>query len=679
MDDSHRRVSLFAATEPPPGHRLLMSPKLQDIVTDGSLRCDAALKTSARRAFILLRRNPLLFMVNQEAISMRLPKNFGLVSALALFVAGASISAVAQDRDHDRDDFHRVRTATPIKHLVVIFQENVSFDHYFGTYPKAANLTGETQFTAKKNTPKVNNLVNPLDVNHNFAPLAGIDLINNNPNNSKTAPGNGKQNGVGASNPFRLAPSQALTNDQGHNESPEESAYDNGKMDGFPAWVGTKAPPPAGLANPNALVMGYFDGNTTTALWNYAQNFALNDNNFTTQFGPSTPGAINLISGQANGVANTKNVFDASMNLLHPTHEAWGDAAHTPSNITEIGDGDPLNDVCSNPTLDQLQMAGRNIGDLLNDKGITWGSFMGGFDLSIVNANGTTGCQRETDPAAPGKAAFTSVDYIPHHAWFQYYASTSNPNHLRPSSVQAIGHSFVPGTRTADPANHNYDVHDFYDALKVHNLPAVSFLKAAAFQDGHAGYSDPLDEQNFLVHIINTLQNSPEWEDTAVVILYDDSDGWYDHQMPPVVNASFNSTVDTLNGPGVCKTSNGFQQGKPEPAPMLNGNFGQPEWGRCGYGTRMPLLAVSPFAKRNHVDHTLTDQTSVLRFIEDNWLDGQRIQPGGSFDTIAGKIDNMFDFDRRDEDAPRKVILDENTGVVLTTSGGDRDDDHGGH
>ena len=600
---------------------------------------------------------------------MHLPRGFGLVSLLALLVASANISAIADDRNNGQDDFDRIRTATPIKHLVVIFQENVSFDHYFGTYPNALNLPGETPFVTKKNTPIVNSLKTPLDVNNKFAPLAGVDLINNNPNNNSSAPGNGKQNGSAASNPFRLAPSQALTNDQGHNESPEESAYDNGKMDGFPAWTGSSAPPPSGLANPKALVMGYFDGNTTTALWNYAQHFALNDNLYTTQFGPSSPGAVNLISGQTNGIAATLNVLSGGT-LLHPTHEAFGDAAQLTSNITLIGDADPLLDVCSNPTGDQLTLAGRNIGDLLNDKGITWGSFMGGFDLSIVNANGTTGCNRETNPAAPGTPAFTSVDYIPHHAWFQYYASTRNPSHARPNSVHAIGQSFIPGTNTPDPANHNYDIHDFFDALKAHNLPAVNFLKAPAFEDGHAGYSDPLDEQRFLVQVINALQKSPEWADTAVVILYDDSDGWYDHQMPPVVNASFSKAVDTLNGSGVCDTSNGFQQGKPAIAAMLNGNFGTPVWGRCGYGTRMPLLVISPFARRNHVDHTLTDQSSVLRFIEDNWLDGQRIQPGGSFDTIAGTLEHMFDFDDRDEDHPRKLILDENTGVVVWASDG---------
>jgi len=597
---------------------------------------------------------------------------FGVVSAIALMVAGTG--AVAEDHDgRDIDGrFGRPRTATPIKHLIVIFQENVSFDHYFGTYPKALNLPGETAFSAKRHTPVMNGLVTPLDVNNRFRPLAGVDLLHNNPNNNAAAPGNGSTNGTGASNPIRLSPAQALTADQGHNESPEESAYDNGKMDGFPAWVGSAAPPPAGV-NGKALVMGYYDGNTVTALWNYAQYFALNDNNFTTQFGPSTPGAINLISGQANGFSATKNVLNGSGALLHGTHEAFGDAAHLASNLTEIGDGDPLGDVCSNPAIDQITMAGKNIGDLLSDKGITWGAFMGGFDLTLANADGSTGCKRQNTPTVASPPAFTA-DYIPHHAWFQYYASTANLSHARPSSVAAIGHSKIPGTNTSEPANHQYDINDFFATLKANNLPAVNFLKASAFEDGHAGYSDPLDEQHFLVRVINAVQTSPYWADTAIVILYDDSDGWYDHQMPPVVNASFNSAVDTLNGPGVCKTSNGFQQGKPDPAPMLNGNFGQPVWGRCGYGTRMPFLVVSPFARQNFVDHTLTDQTSVLRFVEDNWLDGQRIQPSGSFDTIAGSLSNMFDFDHPFEGERRRLILNETTGAVVSVSH-DRDDD----
>jgi phospholipase C len=601
---------------------------------------------------------------------------------LAAAFAVATATALANDGDHDGDD-HGVRTATPIKHLVVIFQENISYDHYFGTYPAAKNTDG-TFFKALRSTPPNNNLVTPLDVNHGFRPIIGLDLINNNPNASATAPAapnNTRHNGTDAANPFRLSPSQASTADQGHNEMPEQAAYNNGNMDGFPAWVGTAGtaatgplPPPAAVAT-KGLTMGYYDGNTVTAFWNYAQHYAMSDNSYSSQFGPSTPGAINLISGQTNGFAHTTNVLNTATTpptLLHATHEAFGDSTSSAGNLTLIGDGDPELDQCSNPAIDQVTMAGRNIGDLLNQQNITWGWFEGGFNLQTVNPNGTTGCARLTVATTALNPASASTDYIPHHQPFQYYVSTRNPTHLRPHSVASIGFSNIPNTHTPDPANHQYDSDDFFAALAAGNLPSVSFLKAPAFQDGHAGYSDPLDEQHFIVKTINAVQESKFWASTAVIVLYDDSDGWYDHQMPPIVNSSANTTVDVLNGPGVCNM--GLQQGRP--VSSLKGNLGvSPAWGRCGYGTRQPLLVVSPFAKHNHVDHTLTDQSSVLKFIEDNWLSGERIQPGGSFDTIAGTIENMFDFDDRHDNDDRKLILDPSTGAIVFISHND-DDDH---
>ena len=603
--------------------------------------------------------------------------------AVAFVVTTATV--LANDGDRDGDD-RSVHTATPIKHLVVIFQENISYDHYFGTYPNAMNLPGETPFKASRHTPPNNNLVTPLDVNHGFRPLGGPSLLTNNPNANPmapVAPNNSRTNGANAANPFRLSPSQAATADQGHNDMPEQAAYNNGNMDGFPAWVGTAGgtvangplSPPAAVAT-KGLVMGYYDGNTVTALWNYAQHYAMNDNSYGTQFGPSSPGAINLIAGQTNGIAHATNVQDSTGKLLHATHEAFGDAGHIASNISLIGDADPEQDVCSNPTIDQVTMTGRNIGDLLNARNITWGWFEGGFNLQTINPNGSTGCARFTLPTQPN-SPFSSTDYIPHHQPFQYYASTRNPTHARPSSIAAIGHTNVPNTQTPDPANHQYDSDDFFAALAAGNLPSVTFLKAPAFQDGHGGYSNPIDEQNFIVKAINALQQSKFWAETAIVIAYDDSDGWYDHQMPPIVNPSFNPTVDVLNAPGVCNL--GLQQGRPTRTTPLNGGFGQPVWGRCGYGTRQPLLVISPFAKRNHVDHTLTDQSSILRFIEDNWLAGDRIQPGGSFDTIAGTIEHMFDFDRRADNDDNKLILDPSTGTVVFASRRDEDDGNDRH
>ena len=172
-------------------------------------------------------------------------------------------------------------------------------------------------------------------------------------------------------------------------------------------------------------------------------------------------------------------------------------------------------------------MTGKNIGDLLNAAGVTWGFFEGGFDLTVTNPNGTTGCARSTTSLITNTK---KADYIPHHQPFQYYTSTANPTHARPTRWPSIGHT--------DAANHQYDINDFYAAVNAGNFPAVSFLKAPGYQDGHAGYSDPLDEQAFIVHVINFLQNSATGRNTAVVIAYDDSDGWYDHQMPPIVNQS---------------------------------------------------------------------------------------------------------------------------------------------
>jgi phospholipase C len=502
--------------------------------------------------------------------------------------------------------------STPIQHLVVIFQENVSFDHYFGTYPFAQNPAGEPGFYAYPNTPGVNG----------FGPA----LLNNNANATNTA------NGTGASAPFRLDRSQAATADQDHDYLAEQLAYHSGLADLFPMSVGTAGPPPSGVAQGlnKGLVMGYYDGNTVTAFWNYAQHYAMSDNSYNTTYGPSTPGAINLVSGQTNGVISNTNGTGAIV----------GDGS---GGFSDISDADPAGDVCSTTTGETFLMSGKNIGDLLNVAGVSWGFFSGGFDLTQTNANGSTNCARSTTSLITNTK---KPDYIPHHQPFQYYKSTANPTHVRPTSVATIG-------QAGDAANHQYDINDFYAAVSAGNFPAVSFLKAPGFQDGHAGYSDPLDEQQFVVHVINYLQGQPGWANTAVVIAYDDSDGWYDHQMPPIVNQSATNS-DGLTGTGLCGSGTTALAGAVTATTHAQG--------RCGYGPRLPLLVVSPYAKANYVDHTVTDQSSILRFVEDNWLDGQRIQ--GSFDSIAGSLDSMFDYETT---TPNKAsfILSESSGLAV--------------
>src|ERR1700741_1100846 len=183
-----------------------------------------------------------------------------LLATVAMSVVAAAMvcsAAVFADQD-DRDGYfrhaHDVHTATPIKHIVVIFNENRSFDHYFATYPNAANPAGEIPFVAKRHTPTAAN-------------LATAKLLTNNPNDTDTA------NGTGATNPFRLDRTQANTASQNHAYTPEQEAYDNGKMDLFPKFTGHGTAGGVGAFGTSGQVMGYFDGNTVTAMWNYAQNF----------------------------------------------------------------------------------------------------------------------------------------------------------------------------------------------------------------------------------------------------------------------------------------------------------------------------------------------------------------------------------------------------------------------
>jgi phospholipase C len=479
-----------------------------------------------------------------------------------------------------------VPSTTPIRRVVVIFQENVSFDHYFATYPAAENLQGEPAFHASRETPAVNGLSGVLrDRNSNSFP------------------------------PFRLARSEAATCDQDHDYTAEQQAYHSGLVDRFVEFTGNGESPCEAR-----MVMGYFDGNTVTAIWNYAQAFAMSDNFFGATFGPSTPGHLNLVSGQTHGV----EILGRSVSAEEVA----------PGTGTVIGDPDPYYDDCrSEPS---VGMSGRNVGDLLNARGVTWGWFEGGFRPTATGLGGNAICGAHHK----GSDGYPVEDYIPHHEPFQYYASTSNPRHLPPSATEMIGRT--------DQANHQYDLTDFWAAADAGRLPAVSFLKAPAYQDGHAGYSDPLAEQTFLVTTINRLQRLAEWSEMAIFLTWDDSDGWYDHVMPPIVSTS-NTPADALTGPSVVGRAPSGDCGVPLPGAYP---------GRCGFGPRLPLLVVSPFARSNYVDHSTTDMTSILRFIEDNWNLG-RIGDQ-SFDVRAGSLVGMFDFDAP---RPRRLEFDAATGT----------------
>jgi phospholipase C len=459
-------------------------------------------------------------------------------------------------------------TTTPIQNLVVIFNENNSFDHYFGTYPNATNPKGSPVFIPAPNTPGVNGLNGPL-------------LTNN----------------LNSTGPFRLDRSQALTCDNNNGYMAEQSAYNHGLANKFPEFTAAAA---EGCTP--ALSMGYYDGNTVTALWNYAQHFSMSDNFYATEFGTTVMGHMNLLSGQT-----------------HQTNTAT--IAGVIANGSIIANVNPVTDDCTSGKT--VEMTSKNVGDLLNSKGITWGWFYADFDPLSNAANGTATC-----------SSLYNVHYMP----FQYWASTANPHHLPPSSPAMIGQQ--------DQANHQYSLADLWNLVaNGGTLPAVTFLKATSSQTGHPANSTPLEEQAFLVQTINFLQSLPQWSNMAILITYDDSDGWYDHVTPPIVSSSADPALDTLAGTsGLCGT-------------LAAGSYND----RCGYGPRLPLVVISPFARQNFVDHTVADQSSILRFIEDNWQLG-RIGDQ-SFDAVAGPLTNLFNFSATTPAPP--VFLDPATGQVV--------------
>ena len=199
------------------------------------------------------------------------------------------------------------QTTTPIKHVVVIFQENISFDHYFGTYPNATNPPNEPQFTAAPGTPNVDGLSGPL--------------LTSNPNELVT--------GNSSDNPARLDRKQPVTCDNDHDYTAEQAAFNGGLMNMFPEQTSCS----------DGIVMDYYDGNTVTGLWNYAQNFALNDNAFGTTFGPSTPGALNVVSG----IGGPMVAYLGPQGTTTTTSNVPGVLA----NGEAIGDSDPVYDDCS--------------------------------------------------------------------------------------------------------------------------------------------------------------------------------------------------------------------------------------------------------------------------------------------------------------------------------------------
>jgi acid phosphatase len=155
------------------------------------------------------------------------------------------------------------------------------------------------------------------------------------------------------------------------------------------------------------------------------------------------------------------------------------------------------------------------------------------------------------------------------------------------------------GDGTAAKTEHLLDESNFMASLQNGTLPAVSYIKPIGEDDEHSGYAEVDSSEQSTVKWIHAVQNSPYWKDTAIFVTYDDFGGFYDHVTPPVVD-------------------------------------------RWGPGGRVPMLVISPYAKKGFIDHTQYDHTSTLKFIETRW----GLDPLTSRDAAANDLTNAFDFDQ---------------------------------
>lgn len=613
-------------------------------------------------------------------------------------------------------------TKTPIKHVIILLLENQSFDSIFGTYPLAQNNIGENPFYPKANTPIPNNLLT-------IDPLTGQNYLTSNRNVG--------QNGIGNVNPIRFSPYQELTSFEGNGYTRLQIDVNNGLMNHYILNQPNQLPIKydnkefdATYGNGANVVMAYWDGNSYTGLWNYAQYYSMSDNCFTTGYGESIVGGINWGSGNNSPIipeypdllidVNLLKIIsqlfsaDPQLPLIPPGVEfvRWGDILNEINDVALFNWIFPKNDLVlilflveyfkvippelqstfkfpntsgivqfvQQFTSNFISSSHKEIGDLLNKKSITWGSFLAGwlpqrpFDPNqivipfydifislghpevnnelaaiIPNYNNLLFSSHVSlNPYPPlGAGGATIAEIIGPVADLSdiqpsiYYRSTTNVNITPPNSLLNVGTSNDGG------ANHNYDLNIFFNALDIGVLPAVSYIRLPSYQNNHNEESNAFDSQFGIINLVNKIMNSVFWDSTAIFIQYDESNGNYDNVPPPLIRSSaFSKEFDPCNQIARNGAKAGIKQ-----FPL-----------RPGYAPRIPFMVISPWAKQNYISHCITDQTSILKFIEDNWQLGQLGKC--SYDKLAGSISDLFDFKNK---APR-VILDPTTGNIVSIS-----------
>jgi len=466
------------------------------------------------------------------------------VSIVAAVLFGTAWSAGAESDNG---------THSPIKHTIILYQENISFDHYFGTYghgssgiPAGSTLThtNGAQTWGPYAPTQLSGLMQSrtCDVDHNYSDM--IRMVNHGAMDQFLQFGNDKTVTNPSSSSSSTCPKFETVAAPGSGLTALANAY----------YTGT-------AGDPNAPLQNY---------WRLASRYTLADNFFQGVYGPSTPGAEWL-------VAATNNTS---------------------------GDPNPFGDVCDDYPASISPQDIPNLGAEASAAGTSWAWFQGGFGTCTpTNVNG----------------------YSPHHDPFQYFTSTADLNHTW---------AFDPRMDFPQANRHQRDLSVLYAALagtqvngQSVSLPAISWVKALQMEDGHPGYSGPALEDAFVGDLVARLQASDFWKDTALIIAFDETGGWWDHVAPPDQGGVFANWVNGQPNLSGCQ-----YPGIPGAA-----------CGEAGFGPRMPVLVVSRFARQGFIDHDLLDTASL-----DRWIEWNHRLPAlgvwGKRDVTAGNLTGAFIF-----------------------------------
>jgi phospholipase C len=421
-----------------------------------------------------------------------------------------------------------------VKHIIVIYQENWSFDGLYGNFP------GAEGFSSKDfHYEQVDKNGKPLK--HLPQPILSVDSKTKTITYDTRFP---KNLSVKPFDLLKYIKDTEKTGDLVHRYYQEQEQIDNGKMDKFVA-----------VSDNGGLVLSHFDA-VNLPEGQLAQQYTLCDHYFHGAFGGSFLNHIYFIAADApvwkEAPDSVRAKLDSNGNLIKDgmvTPDGY--VVNTAQSVNIPHDPKtPANQLIPAQTIP-------TIGDRLSDKNITWAWYAEGFNEAVA-----------------GKA---DDDYEYHHQPFIYFKKYASPN--------SVDHQ------------HLKDKDDFLNDLKTNKLPSVSWIKALGHNDEHPGYSDIAGGQQYVADLVKSIQDSSYWKDSVILITYDEHGGRWDHVAPPT----------------------------------------RDKWGP---GIRVPLIVISPFAKKHFIDKTVYDSTSILKLIEIRW----DLNPLNERDKNATMLSNAFDF-----------------------------------